>query len=167
MGTSELGRVACTYYICCMQVQSRVIWNSANSAIMGFAMTSDDFSSLHDIYEDLDREEQCQKTTYVVQFLWRDLSSDFDVLGPYFNIPSTMEAKYLHSLVTRTMLAFTQFGFGVKALLSDGASSNLSLMKLFCGHKDDSQKLTPSFISPFSSEKVFLIVCPSHQICQY
>ena len=77
-----------------------------------------------------------------------------------------MEAKYLHSLVTRTMLALIQFRFGVKALLSDGASSNLSLMKLFCGHKDDSQKLTPSFISPFSGEKVFLIVCPSHQVCQ-
>lgn len=148
-----------------MQVQSRVIWNSANSAIMGFAMTSDDFSSLHDVYAYLDQEEQCQKTTYVVQFLWRDLSSDFDVIGPYFNIPSIMETKYLHSLVTRTMLAFIQFGFGVKALLSDGASSNLSLMKLLCGYKDDS-KLTSSFISPFSGEKVFVIVCPSHQVCQ-
>ncbi len=51
--------------------------------------------------------------------------------------------------------------FGVKALLSDGASGSVSLMKLFCGHKDDSQKLTPSFISPFSGERVFLIVCPS------
>ena len=101
----------------CMQVQSRVIWNSANSAIMGFAMTSDDFSSLHDVYEDLDQEEQCQKTKYNVQFMWRDLSSDFDVIGPYFSIPSTMEAKYLHSLVTRTMLAFTQIVFGVKALV--------------------------------------------------
>lgn len=130
-------------------------------------MTSDDFSSLHDVYEDLDQEERCQKTKYVVQFIWRDLSSDFDVIGPYFTIPSTMEAKYLHSLVTRTMLAFAQFGFGVKALLSDGASSNLSLMKLFCGYKDDSEKLVPSFISPFSGEKVFLIVCPSHQVCQY
>ena len=118
-----------------MQVQSRVIWNSANSAIMGFAMTSDDFSSLHDIYEDLDREEQCQKTTYVVQFLWRDLSSDFDVIGPYFNIPSTMEAKYLHFLVTRTILAFTHLGFGVKTLLSDGASSNLTNETYFVGTK--------------------------------
>ena len=82
-----------------MQVQSRVIWNSANSAIMGFAMTSDGFSSLHDIYEDLDQEQRCQNTMYVVQFMWRDLSSDFDVIRPYFNITSNMEAKYLHSLV--------------------------------------------------------------------
>lgn len=134
---------------------------------MGFSMTSDDFSSLHDVYEDLDEEEGCHKTTYVVQFMWRDLSSDFDVIGPYFTIPSTMETKYLHSLVTRTMLAFTQFGFGVKALLSDGASSNLSLMKLLCGHSDDSLKISPWFKCPFSGEKVFLLVCPSHQVCNY
>ena len=101
-------------FTCCMQVQSRVIWNSANSAIMGFAMTSDDFSSLHDVYADLDQEERCQKTMYVVHFLWRGLLSDFDVIRPYFNIPSTMEMKYLHSFITRTMLAFIQFGFGVK-----------------------------------------------------
>ena len=121
-------------------------------------MTSDDFSSLHDVYEDLDQEERCQKTKYVVQFMWRDLSSDFDVIGPYFSIPSTMETKYLHSLVTRTMLAFTQFGFGVKALLSDDAIAAISLMKLFCGYKDDLEKPVPSFTSPFSGEIIFLIV---------
>ena len=71
--------------VLCVQVQSKVIWNSANSAIMGFALSSDDFAGLHDIYEDIDKEERCQKTTYVIQFMWRDLSSSFDVLGPYFN----------------------------------------------------------------------------------
>ena len=39
------------------QVQSRVIWNSANSAIMGFAMSSDDYASLHDVYESLEVPE--------------------------------------------------------------------------------------------------------------
>jgi hypothetical protein len=49
-----------------------------------------------------------------------------------------MEAKFLHGIVVRTMLAFTQFGFSVRALLSDGASANLSLMKTLCGHVDGS-----------------------------
>ena len=80
-------------------------------------------------------------------------------------IPSTMETKYLHSLVTRTMLAFTQFDFGVKALLSDDASSNLSLKKLLCGHSDDSLKISLWFKCPFSGENVFLFVVPSHQVC--
>ena len=107
----------------CVQVQSKVIWNSANSAMMGFALTSDDFAGLHDIYEDID-EERCQKTTNVIQFMWRDLSSSFDVVGPYFNIPSTMETKFLHSIVTRTMLVFTQHGFGVKALVTELAATS-------------------------------------------
>ena len=82
--------------VLCVQVQSKVIWNSANSAIMGFALSSDDFAGLHDTYEDIDKEERCQKTTYAIHFVWRDLSSSFDVVGPYFNIPSTMETKFLH-----------------------------------------------------------------------
>ena len=40
---------------------------------MGFSMCSKDFSSLHDVCEDLDDDEQSQKTTCVVRFLWRDL----------------------------------------------------------------------------------------------
>ena len=148
----------------CVQVQYKVIWNSANSAIMGFALTSDDFAGLHDIYKDIDREERCQKTTYVIQFMWRDLSPSFDVVGPYFNIPLTMETKFLHSIVTRTMLAFTQHGFEVKALPSDEASCNLSPMKLLSGQSDDSSRITLWFVSPFSGEKVYLIVCPSHQV---
>ena len=59
---------------------------------------------------------------------------DFDVIGPYFTCPSTVETRDLHSIVTCTMLAFTQFGFPVRALLCDGASTNLSLLKLMCGY---------------------------------
>ena len=117
------------------------------------------------IYMKTWRKMNTQKTTYVIQFLWRDLSSKFDIIGPYFTIPSTMEAKFLHGIVVRTMLAFTQFGFGVRALLSDGASANLSLMKILCGHEDAStMAISPWFTSPYDGKKVYLIVCPSHQV---
>ena len=107
---------------------------------------------------------KCQKTTYIMQFLWRELTSDFDIIGPYFTCPSTVETRFLHSVVTRTVLAFTQFGFGVRTLLCDGASTNLSLLKLLCGHSNDLDSITPWFTPPFDG-KVFLIVCPSHQVC--
>lgn len=81
------------------------------------------------MYDGLDVNENCQKTTYIMQFLWRDLTSDFDVIGPYFTCPSTIETHFLHFIVTRTMLAFTQFGFSVRALFYDGASTNLSLIQ--------------------------------------
>ena len=145
-------------------MQSRIIWNSANSAVVGFAMSSDDFASLHDVYEGLELGEKCQKTSYVLQFIWRDLSSDFDVIGPYFTCPSTVDMRFLHSIVTRTMLAFTQFGFGVRAILCDGCSSNLALLKLLCGHSSEQERITPWFESPFDGKKVYTIICPSHQV---
>ena len=124
-------------------------------------LSSDDFSRLY-VYDDLSEDEKCQKITYQ----WRDLSSDFDVVGPYFNCSSSMEAHFLHSMVTRTMLAFSQFGFQVRALLCDGASSNLSLFKVLCGYTNceiiDITK--PTFKSPFDGKAVHLIVCPSHQV---
>ena len=94
-------------------MQLRLIWNSKNASVVGYALSSEDLASLHDVYESLDTDEKCQKTSYIVQFLWRDLSSDFDALGPYFTVPSTMESKFLHAMVTKTMLAFTQFGFSI------------------------------------------------------
>ena len=109
-------------------------------------MSSDDFSSLHDIYDGLDVNEKWQKTTYIMQFLWRDLTSDFEVIGPYFTCSSTVEMHFLHSIVTRTMLAFTQFGFAVQALLCDGASTNLSLLKLMCGHSNDMDTISPCMV---------------------
>ena len=69
------------------------------------------------MYEGLCQDEKRQKTAYKVQFLWRDLSSDFDVVGPYFNCSMSLEMPYLHMMVMRTMLAFCQFGFSVRALL--------------------------------------------------
>lgn len=120
-----------------------------------------------------DRSEYC---SYLAIELWKDTWSDiqpFLVLMKTvcikqhrgFTIPSTMEAKFLHGIVVRTMLAFTQFGFGVRALLSDGASTNLSLMKILCGHEDVSTTaISPWFTSPYDGNKVYLIVCPSHQV---
>ena len=117
-----------------------MIWNSSNSSIVGFALSSEEFISLHDVYQGLSKDERCQKTTYVLQFLWRDLSSDFNVVGPYFNCSSTIETQFLHSIVIQTMLSFCRFGFYVQSLLCNGASSNLSLLKLLCGYINDEEK---------------------------
>ena len=126
-------------------------------------MSSDEFASLHDIYAHLSTDDdKSNKTTYILQFLWRDLTSKFDVVGPYFTCAGTLETKFLHSVVTKTMLSFTQFGFHVRVLLCDGASTNLSLLKLLCGQQDDS--IQPWFTSPFDGKTVYAMICPSHQV---
>lgn len=129
-------------------------------------MCSEDLISLQDVYKGLIEDERCQKTVYIIQFLWRDLSSDFDLLGPYFNFSSSLEVQSLHSMTIRTILALSQFGFGVRGLLCDGASSNLSLMKLLCGYtnSEDVDISEVSFKSPFDGKRVHLLICPSHQV---
>lgn len=65
-----------------------MVWNSANSAIVRFAMSSDDFAGLHGMYQGLETDEKCQKTSYIIQFLWRDLSSEFDVIRHEDEVPA-------------------------------------------------------------------------------
>lgn len=47
-------------------------------------MTANDMATLQDVYEEL-KAPQTVKASYIMQFLWRDLTSDFDVIGPYFS----------------------------------------------------------------------------------
>lgn len=53
---------------------SRLMWNSRNQQIIGLAMSLEDMSSLHDIYQTYDEEAKTEQTSYVLQFLWRDLT---------------------------------------------------------------------------------------------
>lgn len=129
-------------------------------------MCAADMASLHDIYENVDEDEECNKTDYILQFLWRDMTSDFDVLGPYFTSSGTIEARHLHTIVIKTFLVFNQYQFRVRGLLCDGASSNLSLLKQFCSHIKG-EEISSSFMCPFDGEKIHLIICPSHQVSQY
>ena len=73
-------------------------------------------------------------------------------------------------MVTQTMLVFHAFNIRVRTLLCDGASCNLSFLKLLCGsnEKDDDELASivptkPWFVSP-REEEVYLIICPSHQV---
>ena len=74
------------YLIYQLEYYNTNLWNSANSAIMGFSMSSDEFSSLHDIYEDLEEDEHSQKTTYVIQFYggtFHQILTSLDPTSPF------------------------------------------------------------------------------------
>jgi len=56
--------------------------SSRNDEFIDHAMNSSEMSTLHDVYEVLDQHtEKISKTSYVLQSLWRDLSSDYDIIG--------------------------------------------------------------------------------------
>lgn len=61
-----------------VKVQGGVAWNSKNNQIIGIAMLSKDLPALHDIYAALDEDHKICETHYVLQFVWRDLTSKFD-----------------------------------------------------------------------------------------
>jgi len=46
---------------------------------VGHATTSEDMTSLQDVYEELRAPKAC-KASYQLQFLWRDLTSDDDAV---------------------------------------------------------------------------------------
>ena len=157
-----------------VKVMAKVMINTKNESFIGLAMTEKEMKGLHDIYANLSSGEPLP-AEYVLQFLWRDLSSDFDVIGPYFNLKSTIDHKIVIETVFETMEAFHFFGFKTNALVCDGASSNLAAIKLLCtgkrgafGTSDNIQDLyavAPWFANPFDPTiTVYCIICPSHQV---
>ena len=55
-------------------------------------MTEEEMTSLCDVYQTLDPERKIKKTKSILQTIWRDLSSKFDVLGPYLSLASAFGA---------------------------------------------------------------------------
>ena len=158
------------------QVQSKIVWNSMNSTIRGYAMSPEELPWLHDVFMSVSEDFDQQKTSYILQFLWRDLMSKFDVIGPYFTCASSWDYKFLLECVMRTIQAFTLYNFHVRVLVCDEASSNLALIKLLCGYKheqlpladgEDPFAVSASFVNPYEDDddqRVFVVICPSHQV---
>ena len=93
-----------------VKVVSRLMWNSRNQKLIGLSMNSDNQSSLADIYQLLDGDRAAQQTSYILQFLWRDLTSDYDIIGPYFTYSKSMESKFIISCVYETIKLFYLHG---------------------------------------------------------
>lgn len=116
-----------------VKVISRLMWNSRSQRIIGLAMSPEDMSSLHDAYELIDEEIAKKQTSYILQFLWRDLTSSFDVVGPYFSSNGPLESKFITSCVIQSLQLFHLYQFFTCVMVCDGASSNVSTVKSFCG----------------------------------
>ena len=154
------------------------MFNMTGNKVMGFAMFPDELPFLHDIFSSIEKEDE-MKTSYVLQFIWRDLTSSYSIIGPYFNCAKSWEHSFLYDCVMRTLKVFSLYCFRIKAMVRDGASSNLSLLKVLSEYKgrqlpleagDGMAKFLPTmkFINPYDPYKddieVFMIICPSHQV---
>ena len=59
-------------------------------------MNADDQASLHDVYE---LDSAVEQTGNIMQFLWRDLTSSYDIVGPYYTSSETFITKVIHSFM--------------------------------------------------------------------
>ena len=154
-------------------IHTQVCWHSKTNRIVGLAMTQDHLATLSDVYEQL-KEDKAKKTTYILQFMWRDLSSKFDLIGPYYTSECGLDSRFTTACLFEVMQAMESTGFQIHALICDGASWNLTMLKHLCGAggKFGSGEMTDperydvpcSFKNPFSDNNVWIIICPSHQV---
>ena len=93
------------------------MWNSCSHQLLGLAMTPDDLYSLNDIYKILKDPDTNKQTSYVLQFLWRDLTSNYDIVGPYFTCSSSVESKFVIACVLETIKLFQFHGLKMSLLV--------------------------------------------------
>ena len=144
--------------------------------MIGLAMTPEEMSSLHDIFMSYIEDTKTEHTSYILQFLWRDFTSPFDIIGLYFTSSRTFKAKHIIGHVYETVKVFELYGFHTLALVCDGAGPNLAAIKCMTsvasgaygadskpgeGHKIPS----PCFTNPFNPlNQIHWVICPSHQV---
>ena len=86
-----------------VKVVSGLIWNSRSQRIIGLAMTEWDQASLQDVFQSIAPDQHVQQTTHMLQFLWRDLTSAFDIVGPYYSSSESMSSKFVLACVLETI----------------------------------------------------------------
>ena len=89
-----------------VKVVSSLVWNSRSHQIVGLAMTEEIQASLHDVVQSFDKNHRTKQTSYILQFLWRDLTSLFDIVGPYYTSEETMPAMVICSCIFETIKLF-------------------------------------------------------------
>ena len=157
-----------------VKVTSKVKWSSSGQKFFGLSLTEEEFPILNDIYEEYNPLIAALPAEYHLQFLWRDLTSDFDVIGPYFSSAASYDHRFVIASIRETMRLLHACDFLVTGLVCDGASTNLAAIKLMChgrrgaygtSNAQDRHEIQPWFSNYFQPDlTVYCCICPSHQM---
>ena len=112
-----------------VKVACQLMWNSRNQTLSGLAMTADDMSSLIDVYQLLQKPQVAAQTNHILQFLWHDLTSNYDIIGPYFTSAESADSKFVLACVLDTVKLFQHHGLKTSLLVCDGCAANLTAIK--------------------------------------
>lgn len=172
-----------------VKVISCLMWNSRSHKIIGLSMSHEELSSLADIYQVLSDDATIEQTSYILQFLWRDLTSSFDIVGKYFTCYETLKSKFVLSCVLETVKLFKLHGLDTLVIMCDGASTILAAIKAthgqfgvygmddskfgtfsyynvsFCIGQSDPYEVKPVMINPFNPlQPICWLIRPTHQV---
>ena len=135
--------------------------------IDGYVISPEELPSLHDVFSSLG-DPGPKKASYIVQFLWRDLTSSYDLIGPYFTVAKSMNTGFILEQLTLVMYALDKYSFRTIVIVCDGASSNLAAMKILCGLPNTAMsgevegpwQIKAHFTNPYDSANipVFVII---------
>ncbi|XP_014681583.1 PREDICTED: uncharacterized protein LOC106821341 [Priapulus caudatus] len=100
-----------------VRVIGKIMWNTKNHQMYGLAMSPDELSSLHGVYKTVDPKSRVQKAKYCLQFLWRDCTSDFDLIGPYYMSEGVQPPSHIMACLQDTMRLLHKHGFIVNSCL--------------------------------------------------
>jgi hypothetical protein len=159
-----------------VKVISRLLWNSRSQTLIGLSMGREEMSTLSDVYQVM-VADRTQTTSYIFQFLWRDLTGDFDIIGLYFTSSATLKSKYIISCVLETLKLFQCHSLITLVIVCDGASVNLTAIKASHGHygsypvmidEGAMYEVEPYMINPFDPpNRLYWLVCATHQIYRF
>ena len=141
-------------------------------------MTNKDMSSLNDIYRVLKEPDSPGQTSYILQFLWRDLTSSYDIVGPFFTSKESVDAQFIWSCVLETVSLFQTYGLRTSLIVCDGGPANLTTIKFSHGKSgaysvisdtdsasNDIYEVKPWMVNPFNPPwLIYWMICPSHQV---
>ena len=116
------------------KVQSKILFDMNGGTVKGFAITPEELPFFQDIFESVDPSQNI-KASYLLQFIWRDLTSTYSIIGPHFACEKSWDHSFLYDCVMKTVKLFSLYKFRVKVLVCDGASSNLALLKVLASYK--------------------------------
>ena len=76
-----------------------------------------------------------KQTSYILQFLWRDLTSCYNIVGPYFTCSESVDGKFILAFcVLETVKLFQTHGLKTSLLVCDGCVANLTTIKSIHGY---------------------------------
>ncbi len=144
-----------------VKITGKLIICPKSRRIIGLGTQFEQYADLLDPYAYLDSQSQNRPAEYTLQFIWRDVRRNFDVLGPRFSFPNAIEAKQLWPCLKETLILFHRFKFGVMAVISDFGKPNVKVMEhLIIGKSGHMGVSNPYFIW----QRFYVLCCIEWQL---